>query len=169
MWPTLLPLFKHLIFLDTMMYTTLLPFSGSNKRATWRIQSGCDAVWSSRHLCMFWNWPTAWKVYTKGNQNDCRSFYTKCLFMITLYTAVILSPLNIVCVLPIQKELHLTQCTLSCDPEDCFRYCILTWILTVQRGVTSTARHGENITCRGVTSTARHGARSHSFVYISTI
>ena len=40
--------------------------------------------------------------------------------------------------------------------------------LTLQRGVTSTARHSENITCRGVTSTARHAARSHSFVYIST-
>ena len=45
------------------------------------------------------------------------------------------------------------------------------WIghtLTPQCGVTSTARHSENITCRGVTSTARHAARSHSFVYIST-
>jgi hypothetical protein len=30
------------------------------------------------------------------------------------------------------------------------------WILTLQRGVTSTACHSENITCRGVTSTARH-------------
>ena len=40
--------------------------------------------------------------------------------------------------------------------------------LSIQCGVTSTARHGENITCHGVTSTARHGARSHSFVYIST-
>ena len=40
--------------------------------------------------------------------------------------------------------------------------------LTLQRGVTSTARHNVNITCRGVTSTARHAARSHSFVYIST-
>ena len=36
------------------------------------------------------------------------------------------------------------------------------------RGVTSTARHSVNITCRGVTSPARHAARSHSFVYIST-
>ena len=43
-----------------------------------------------------------------------------------------------------------------------------TWSLTLQRGVTSAARHGENITCRGVTSTARHAARSHSFDYIST-
>ena len=40
--------------------------------------------------------------------------------------------------------------------------------LTLQRGVTSAARHGENVTCRGVTSTARHAARSHSFDYIST-
>ena len=40
--------------------------------------------------------------------------------------------------------------------------------LTLQRGVTSTARHSVNITCRGVTSHARHAARSHSFVYIST-
>jgi len=40
--------------------------------------------------------------------------------------------------------------------------------LTLQRGVTSTARHGENITCRGVTSTAHHAARCHSFDYIST-
>ena len=29
-------------------------------------------------------------------------------------------------------------------------------VLTLQRGVTSTARHSVNITCRGVTSTARH-------------
>jgi len=40
--------------------------------------------------------------------------------------------------------------------------------LTLQHGVTSTARHSENITCRGVTSTARHAALSHSFDYIST-
>ena len=40
--------------------------------------------------------------------------------------------------------------------------------LTLQRGVTSTARHSVNITCRGVTSPGRHAARSHSFVYIST-
>jgi len=40
--------------------------------------------------------------------------------------------------------------------------------LTLQRGVTSTARHSENITYRGVTSTARHAALSHSFDYIST-
>ena len=40
--------------------------------------------------------------------------------------------------------------------------------LTLQRGVTSTARHSVNITCRGVTSPARHAARSHSFVYILT-
>ena len=40
--------------------------------------------------------------------------------------------------------------------------------LTPQRGVTGTARHRVNITCRGVTSTVRHAARSHSFVYIST-
>ena len=33
--------------------------------------------------------------------------------------------------------------------------------LTLQRGVTSTARHSVNITCRGVTSPARHAARSH--------
>ena len=35
-------------------------------------------------------------------------------------------------------------------------------------GVTSTARHSENISCSGVMSTARHAPRSHSFVYIST-
>ena len=40
--------------------------------------------------------------------------------------------------------------------------------LTLQREVTSAARHGENIICRGVTSTARHAAHSHSFDYIST-
>jgi len=40
--------------------------------------------------------------------------------------------------------------------------------LTLQRGMTSTARHSENITYRGMTSTARHAARSHSFVYILT-
>jgi len=36
------------------------------------------------------------------------------------------------------------------------------------RGMTSTARHSKNATCRGVTSTARHAALSHSFDYIST-
>jgi hypothetical protein len=40
--------------------------------------------------------------------------------------------------------------------------------LTIQRGVTDTARHSENITCHGVTGSARHAARSHSFDYIST-
>ena len=40
--------------------------------------------------------------------------------------------------------------------------------LTLQRGVTGTARHRVNITCRGVTSTVRHAARCHSFVYILT-
>ena len=40
--------------------------------------------------------------------------------------------------------------------------------LTLQCGVTSAARHSENISCSGVTSAARHGACSHSFVYIST-
>ena len=40
--------------------------------------------------------------------------------------------------------------------------------LTLQRGVTSAARHSENVTCRGVTSGARHGACSHSFDYILT-
>ena len=45
---------------------------------------------------------------------------------------------------------------------------ILFQSLTLQRGVTSTARHSVKITCRGVTSPARHAARSHSFVYIST-
>ena len=40
--------------------------------------------------------------------------------------------------------------------------------LTLQRGVTSTARHSENVTCRGVMSTAHHAALSHSFDYIST-
>ena len=48
---------------------------------------------------------------------------------------------------------------------ECLRY---SCVLTLQRGVTSTARHSVNITCRGVTSPARHAARSHSFVYIST-
>jgi translation initiation factor 2B subunit (eIF-2B alpha/beta/delta family) len=47
-------------------------------------------------------------------------------------------------------------------------YSIPAKLLTLQRGVTSTARHSENITCRGVTSTARHAALSHSFNYIST-
>ena len=42
------------------------------------------------------------------------------------------------------------------------------WALTLQRGVTSAARHSVNITCRGVTSTARRAALSHSFDYIST-
>ena len=42
------------------------------------------------------------------------------------------------------------------------------YALTLQCGVTSTARHSENATCRGVTSTARHAALSHSFDYIST-
>ena len=41
-------------------------------------------------------------------------------------------------------------------------------MLTLQSGVTSAARHSENITCHGVTSTARHAALSHSFDYIST-
>ena len=41
-------------------------------------------------------------------------------------------------------------------------------VLTLQRGVTSTARHSENATCCGVTSTARHAALSHVFDYIST-
>jgi len=48
---------------------------------------------------------------------------------------------------------------------------MLKWFLidlTFQRGVTSAARHSENITCRGMTSTARHAARSHSFDNIST-
>jgi len=40
--------------------------------------------------------------------------------------------------------------------------------LTLQRGVTSTARPSENITCRGATSTARRVALSHSFDYISS-
>jgi len=40
--------------------------------------------------------------------------------------------------------------------------------LTLQRGVTSTARHSEKITCRGVMSNACHAALSHSFDYIST-
>ena len=51
----------------------------------------------------------------------------------------------------------------------CCEYVQTFWqTLTLQRGVTSTARHSVNITCRGVTSPARHAARSHSFVYIST-
>jgi len=37
----------------------------------------------------------------------------------------------------------------------------------IQRGVTSGARHSENITCRGVMSSALHTAHSHSFDYIS--
>ena len=50
------------------------------------------------------------------------------------------------------------------------KHSVVLWhdFLTLQRGVTSTARHSVNITCRGVTSPARHAARSHSFVYIST-
>jgi hypothetical protein len=41
-------------------------------------------------------------------------------------------------------------------------------VLTIQRGVTGTARHTENIICCGVTSAAHHSMCSHSFVYIST-
>jgi hypothetical protein len=40
--------------------------------------------------------------------------------------------------------------------------------LTAQRGMTSAARHTENVICRRVTGTARHATHSHSFVYIST-
>jgi len=40
--------------------------------------------------------------------------------------------------------------------------------LTLQRGATSTARPGENVTCRGVTSAAHRAALPHSFDYIST-
>jgi hypothetical protein len=40
--------------------------------------------------------------------------------------------------------------------------------LTIQRGVTGTARHSENIMCCGVMSAASHATCSHSFVYIST-
>ena len=40
--------------------------------------------------------------------------------------------------------------------------------LTLQCGMTGTARHGENITCRGMMTTTRHAAHFHSFVYIST-
>ena len=54
-------------------------------------------------------------------------------------------------------------------PTDILNFLPLSLLsLTLQRGVTSTACHSENITCRGVTSGARHGARSHSFDYIST-
>ena len=38
--------------------------------------------------------------------------------------------------------------------------------LTLQRGVTSTARHRENATCRGVTSAARHAAFSLIRLYL---
>ena len=58
--------------------------------------------------------------------------------------------------MPVKTECSLTRHTVGQDD------------LTLQRGVTSTARHSVNITCRGVTSPARHAARSHSFVYIST-
>jgi len=37
-------------------------------------------------------------------------------------------------------------------------------VLTLQNGVTSTARHSENITCRGVTSTARVIAKTSPVV-----
>jgi len=40
--------------------------------------------------------------------------------------------------------------------------------LTLQRAVTGTAHHSQNITCHGVMGSARHAARSHSFDYIST-
>jgi len=40
--------------------------------------------------------------------------------------------------------------------------------LTLQSGVTSTARRSENISCHGVMNTAHHAAHSHSFTYIST-
>ena len=52
-------------------------------------------------------------------------------------------------------------------PWPCTIFCPALW-LTLQRGVTSAARHGENITCCGVTSTACHAVRCHSFDYIST-
>ena len=63
---------------------------------------------------------------------------------------------------------------LECPFEICFIYLFCSGHhlffnpLTLQRGMTSIARHSKNITCRGVTSPARHAARSHSFVYIST-
>ena len=57
----------------------------------------------------------------------------------------------------------ITSTVLQYKPKKCKLF-----ELTLQRGVTSTARHSVNITCRGVTSPARHAARSHSFVYIST-
>ena len=54
--------------------------------------------------------------------------------------------------------------TLSCV----VKVTLLPHTSTLQCGMTSAARHSENIPCSGVTSAARHGARSHSFVYIST-
>jgi len=45
---------------------------------------------------------------------------------------------------------------------------VMKYLLTLQHGVMSAARHSKNVTCRGVTSTARHAALSHSFDYIST-
>jgi len=47
-------------------------------------------------------------------------------------------------------------------------FCCVEFYLSLQRGVTNTAHHSENITCRGVTSTPRHAALSHSLDYIST-
>jgi hypothetical protein len=41
--------------------------------------------------------------------------------------------------------------------------------LTLQRGVTSAARHSVNITCRGVMSTARHAALSLIRLYLDNI
>jgi len=42
--------------------------------------------------------------------------------------------------------------------------CLVVHQLTLQCGMTSTARHGENITCRGMTSTTRH---AHAFTHSS--
>jgi hypothetical protein len=43
-----------------------------------------------------------------------------------------------------------------------------TKVLTLQRGVTSAARHGGKLTCRGMTSTARNATLSHLLDNIST-
>ena len=72
------------------------------------------------------------------------------------------------CISITDHSLHFSLVENSCFfiPKD--HVLLLANQLTLQRGVTSTARHSVNITCRGVTSPARHAARSHSFVYIST-
>ena len=119
-----------------MVYTTLLPFSGSNKRATWRIQSGYGPV--DIYICF--EIDLVPERYTLKEIRMTTLVFTLnvCSWLLCIQ---LLSPLYIIRVLHIQKELHLTQCTLSCDPEDCFRYCILTWILNEPECYVSVLHH----------------------------